>query len=132
MELKPIGCSVWPMELQRRGIGIPGSNVASIFGNQGIAAMGMGIGHSEDARAERRILDDRVRRTEGRSMRDRFGIGSRIGRIGGGSGGGEERWADTQERDDHTYGARELLVLPDVARLLPDLPRVQCSSAFLT
>ena len=67
--------------------------------------MAMGIGHSQDARAERRILDDRVSRTEGRSVRDLFGIRSRIGRIGGGSGGGEKRWADTQERDDHTNRA---------------------------
>ena len=75
----------------------------------------MAIGHSQDARAERRILDDRVSRTEGRSVRDLFGISSRIGRIGGGSDGGEKRWTDTlttppittnyQERDDHTYGA---------------------------
>src|SRR5215813_1590849 len=85
--------------------------------------MGMGIGHSQDARAERRILDDRVSRTEGRSVRDWFGIGSRIGRIGGGSGGGDKRWADTQERDEHTYDAHWLLVVPDVAHLLLDLPR---------
>ena len=79
------------MELQRRGIGIPSPKVASIFGNEGIAAMAIGIGYSQDARAKRRILDDRVGRTQGRSMWDWFGIGSRISRIGGGSGGGEKR-----------------------------------------
>ena len=61
------------------------------------------------------LFERRSQKDRRRSVRDLFGIGSRIGRIGGGSDGGEKRWADTlttppittnyQERDDHTYGA---------------------------
>src|SRR5439155_12651816 len=80
-ELKPVFLALRACEFDGRGVGIKRSNKSRIRRDKRLSGRRILIRNPQDAGPKGGIVQDRVRRSQSRSRRDRFGIGSGVAGI---------------------------------------------------